>query len=98
MENGAVDYDAKSDQAQLFFKKVLNKMLWAVTQQTAAELIVGRTDPKLPNMGLKSWDGSRTELFGNSDLTCFRLMISLSHGAWQAADRQNYRDAFSEIV
>jgi hypothetical protein len=55
----AVDYDAKSDQAQLFFKKVQNKMLWAITQQTAAELIVDRADPKLPNMGLTSWNGSR---------------------------------------
>ncbi|HSX26209.1 MAG TPA: virulence RhuM family protein [Chlamydiales bacterium] len=55
----AIDYDAKSDQAQLFFKKVQNKMLWATTHKTAAELIVERADPKLPNMGLKSWDGSR---------------------------------------
>lgn len=55
----AVDYDAKSDQAQLFFKKVQNKMLWAVTGHTAAELIVERADPTLPNMGLTSWNGSR---------------------------------------
>ncbi len=55
----AVDYDAKSDQAQLFFKKVQNKMLWATTHKTAAELIVERSDPKLPNMGLTSWEGNR---------------------------------------
>jgi hypothetical protein len=55
----AVDYDAKSDQAQLFFKKVQNKMLWATTHKTAAELIVERGDPKILNMGLKSWEGSR---------------------------------------
>jgi len=55
----AVDYDPKSDQAQLFFKKVQNKMLWAATHKTAAELIVERADPKLPNMGLTNWDGSR---------------------------------------
>lgn len=55
----AVDYNAKSDQAQLFFKKVQNKMLWATTHHTAAELIVERADPTLPNMGLKSWRGSR---------------------------------------
>ncbi len=48
----AVDYDAKSDQAQLFFKKVQNKMLWATTHKTAAELIVERSDPRLPNIGL----------------------------------------------
>lgn len=55
----AVDYDSKSDQAQLFFKKVQNKMLWAVTGKTAAELIKGRANPSLPNMGLKSWHGGR---------------------------------------
>jgi hypothetical protein len=55
----AVDYDPKSDQAQLFFKKVQNKMLWAVTGKTAAELITGRANPSLPNMGLQSWHGTR---------------------------------------
>lgn len=40
----AVDYDSQSDAAQLFFKKVQNKMLWAVTGQTAAELIAARAD------------------------------------------------------
>ncbi len=55
----AIDYDSKSDQAQLFFKKVQNKMLWATTHHTAPELVVERADPNLPNMGLKSWKGSR---------------------------------------
>ena len=55
----AVDYDPQSDEAQLFFKKVQNKMLWAITGRTAAELVAGRANPSLPNMGLKSWKGSR---------------------------------------
>jgi hypothetical protein len=55
----AIDYDPKSDQAQLFFKKVQNKMIWATTHHTAAELIVERANPELQNMGLKSWKGSR---------------------------------------
>ncbi len=55
----AVDYDPKSDQAQFFFKKVQNKMLWAATFHTAPELIVERSDSQKPNMGLKSWKGSR---------------------------------------
>ncbi|WP_394538333.1 virulence RhuM family protein [Lysobacter enzymogenes] len=55
----AVDYDGKSEAAQLFFKKVQNKMLWAVTGHTAAELISDRADPALPNMGLTSFKGSR---------------------------------------
>lgn len=55
----AVDYDKTSEQAQLFFKKVQNKMLWAITGQTAAELIVERCDSKKKNMGLTTWQGSR---------------------------------------
>jgi len=55
----AVDYDPKSEAAQLFFKKVQNKMLWAVTGYTAAELISDRANPALPNMGLTSFKGSR---------------------------------------
>ncbi|MCW1842180.1 virulence RhuM family protein [Prosthecomicrobium hirschii] len=54
----AIDYDKTSDQAQAFFKKVQNKMLWAVTGKTAAELIEDRSDPSAPNMGLTSWKGS----------------------------------------
>lgn len=55
----ASDYQADSEQAQLFFKKVQNKMLWAVTGKTAAELIKDRANPKLPNMGLQTWHGGR---------------------------------------
>ncbi len=54
----AIDYDKQSEQAQAFFKKVQNKMLWAVTGKTAAELIEQRSDPHAPNMGLTSWKGS----------------------------------------
>lgn len=54
----AIDYDKTSEQAQAFFKKVQNKMLWAVTGKTAAELIDSRSDPAAPNMGLTSWKGS----------------------------------------
>jgi len=55
----AVDYDPRSEAAQLFFKKVQNQMLWAVTGQTAAEIIVDRSDPTLRNMGLQAWQGGR---------------------------------------
>ncbi|MFH2043696.1 MAG: virulence RhuM family protein [Pseudomonadota bacterium] len=54
----AIDYDKTSEQAQIFFKKVQNKMLWATTGKTAAELIENRSNPDVPNMGLTSWRGS----------------------------------------
>jgi hypothetical protein len=55
----AIDYDSQSEQAQLFFKKVQNKMLWAISHKTAAEIISERSNPNLPKMGLKSFEGSR---------------------------------------
>lgn len=54
----AIDYDKASEQAKIFFQKVQNKMLWAVTGKTAAELIESRSDPIAQNMGLTSWKGS----------------------------------------
>ncbi len=54
----AIDYDKNSEQAQIFFKKVQNKMLWAITGKTAAELIEGRSNPQKSNMGLTAWRGS----------------------------------------
>jgi hypothetical protein len=55
----SMDYDPHSEYAQIFFKTVQNKMLWAVTRKTAAELIAERANPNLPNMGLKSWQNQR---------------------------------------
>lgn len=55
----ASDYDKTSPAAKLFFKKVQNKMLWAVTGQTAPELVASRADPSVPNMGLTTWQGGR---------------------------------------
>ncbi len=55
----SVDYDPKSEAAQLFFKKVQNKMLWAVTGHTAPELIAERSNPDIPNMGVMTWEGTR---------------------------------------
>jgi hypothetical protein len=54
----AVDYDPKSPAAALFFQKVQNKMLWAVTGHTAAEIVAGRCDASAPNLGLTSWKGA----------------------------------------
>lgn len=69
----AVDYDSRSEAAQLFFKKVQNKMLWAVTGHTAPELIAGRADPALPNMGLTNWAGGRVR---KQDVTIAKNYLS----------------------
>ncbi len=53
----AADYNAKTDAAKTFFATIQNKMVFAATGQTAAELIVARADPTQPNMALTSWKG-----------------------------------------
>ncbi len=53
------DYKATETETSTFFSIVQNKLLYAVTRRTAAELIVDRADPEMPNMALKTWDGSR---------------------------------------
>ena len=52
------DYDKTDKATQMFFAETQNKLLYAVTHQTAAELIVARSDASLPNMGLTTWKGS----------------------------------------
>lgn len=54
----AIDYDGESRDAREFFAKVQNKMLWAVTGHTAAEIVSLRSDPAAANMGLTSWSGT----------------------------------------
>ena len=54
----AVDYQKSSDLAKTFFAKVQNKMLWAVTGHTAAEIVSLRSAPNTTNMGLTSWSGT----------------------------------------
>lgn len=55
----SVDYADDGQATGLFFAEVQNKMFFAVTGHTAAELIVQRADPAQPNMALTSWKGGR---------------------------------------
>ena len=52
------DYDSTDRATKNFFADTQNKLLYAVTEQTAAEIISSRANAALPNMGLTSWDGS----------------------------------------
>lgn len=53
------DYRVSEQETHLFFAEVQNKLLYAATGQTAAELIVKRADADQPNMALTAWSGSR---------------------------------------
>ncbi|MFA6360722.1 MAG: virulence RhuM family protein [Dysgonamonadaceae bacterium] len=52
----SIDYDPKDEKTIEFFKVVQNKLLWAISQQTAAELVYRRVDASLPLMGMQSYD------------------------------------------
>ena len=52
----SIDYDPKDEKTIEFFKIVQNKLLWAISEQTAAELVYRRVDASLPLMGMISLD------------------------------------------
>ena len=52
------DYDSSDKATQMFFAETQNKLLYAVTGKTAAEIIVSRADAGQPNMALTSWKGN----------------------------------------
>ncbi|CAN7556990.1 virulence RhuM family protein [Caballeronia sp. LjRoot34] len=61
----SVDYRDDSAAAGQFFAEVQNKMFYAVTQQTAAEIVVKRADPSQPNMALTAWKTGRAQVRRN---------------------------------
>ena len=52
----SIDYDSRAESTIEFFRVVQNKLLWAISQQTAAELVYRRVDASLPLMGMQSFD------------------------------------------
>ena len=52
------DYDSTDKATQMFYAETQNKLLYAITSQTAAEIVVSRADPNEPNMALTSWKGT----------------------------------------
>lgn len=54
-EQCSIDYNKDAEITQKFFKTVQNKLHWAITGKTAAELIAQRADADKPNMGLTTW-------------------------------------------
>ncbi len=64
----SIDYDPKNEQTTRFFKVVQNKLLWAISQQTAAELVYRRVDASLPLLGMQSFDKSTGKAVRKSDV------------------------------
>jgi hypothetical protein len=56
----SIDYNSKDEKTIEFFKVIQNKLLWAISAQTAAELVYRRVDASLPLMGMQSFDKKNT--------------------------------------
>lgn len=65
----SIDYDANDEKTVTFFKVVQNKLLWAISQQTAAELIYRRVDASLPLLGMQSFDKKSTASITKADVS-----------------------------
>ncbi|MGM0588013.1 MAG: virulence RhuM family protein [Bacteroidota bacterium] len=65
----SIDYDSDSPTTRQFYATVQNKLHWAITGQTAAEIIKNRVDSAKPNMGLKTWKKAPKGKILKSDVT-----------------------------
>jgi hypothetical protein len=68
-EQCSIDYNPKAEITQLFFQTVQNKLHWAITGKTAAELIAERALASQPNMGLKTWKNAPHGRIRKADVT-----------------------------
>ena len=65
----SIDYDAKDEKTISFFKIVQNKLLWAISQNTAAELVYRRVDASLPLLGMQSLDKKGATAVKKTDIS-----------------------------
>ncbi|MCK5110964.1 MAG: virulence RhuM family protein [Arcobacteraceae bacterium] len=64
----SIDYDPKDEQTIEFFKIIQNKLLWAISSQTASELVHSRVSSKLPLLGMQSFDKNNTKSITKRDV------------------------------
>jgi len=65
----SIDYNAKDEKTIEFFKVVQNKLLWAISTQTAAELVYRRVDASRPLLGMQSYDKKTPEQITKTDIS-----------------------------
>ena len=103
------DYDSSSRIAQEFYATIQNKMLYAVTEHTAAELIKARANHDEPNMGLTTWKGARVRksdvaiaknYLGQTEIKELNLIVGmfLDTAELRAKRRQTMKLAEWEVV
>ncbi len=65
----SIDYDSKDENTLMFFKIIQNKLLWAISEQTAAELVYRRVDASLPLIGMQSYDKENNSKIKKSEVS-----------------------------
>ena len=90
----SIDYDSKSPITYNFFKKVQNKMHFAVSKQTAAEIIYSRVDSEKENMGLTYWKNSPNGKIMESDVVIAKNYLSKE----EMEDLEGIVSAFLELA
>lgn len=68
-EQCSIDYNKEADITQTFFKTVQNKLHWAITGKTAAQIIAERAKASKPNMGLQTWKNAPQGKILKSDVS-----------------------------
>jgi len=72
----SIDYDSNAERTQVFFKTVQNKLHWAVSGKTAAELVADGADAAKPNMGLRTWKNAPAGNIQKSDVSVAKNYLS----------------------
>ncbi|HQQ02406.1 MAG TPA: virulence RhuM family protein [Bacteroidales bacterium] len=72
----SIDYDPKDEKTVEFFKVVQNKLLWAISEQTAAELVYRRVDASLPLLGMQSYDKKITQHIKKADVSIAKNFLN----------------------
>lgn len=101
----SIDYSFKAEDTKMFFATVQNKLHFAITRQTAAEIVAKRTDSAKPNMGLTSWRKGPKGKIMPSDihykLDLYRIEICEALGIEDpirdGMSKQELKDAIREI-
>ena len=90
----SIDYDSKSPISIEFFKKIQNKMHYAVSHQTAAEIIYDRVDSEKEYMGLTSWKNSPNGKILKSDVLIAKNYLNKN----ELEDLERIVSAFLELA
>lgn len=75
----SIDYDKQAPETKRFFASVQNKLHWAISRQTAAEIIYGKADANQPHMGLTTWRHAPDGKVMKSDVLIAKNYLDQKH-------------------